>query len=199
MCRGKRISLILLFLAGSALPAWPRPGPARCCSEKDLRLFLHRKAGPAALSPVSPTAGQIQDGLAPVPISPRQACCFAIERLQARSVRRIQICEVLWIAAPLGGYLVDLKGRWTFDGEEFSLFRIGIRDGSEASGGPHLAAGIEFVFIAKGKTASGESRWFPRPGPDYRITGDETWPESFFAWEFLLNREKFETLGDRYQ
>ena len=56
----------------------------------------------------------------------------------------------------------------------------------------------EFVFIAFGKNTGGKTLWYPHPGPDYKPAEEKATPESFFIYEFLLNRDRFETLFDRY-
>ncbi len=107
------------------------------------------------------------------------------------------ICEVQWIAAPISGYLVDLKGKLIIDHQDYTTFRIGITDSYDEDTEENLA-GKEFVFIALGKNAEGKAIWYPSPGPDYKPTNDEAIPESFFIYEFLINRDRFETLFNRY-
>jgi hypothetical protein len=131
------------------------------------------------------------------PISPREACYFAIEHCEVKGIKHIVICEVQWIAAPLSGYLIDLTGKLTIDHEDYTTFRIGITDGYEEDTEKN-PAGEEFVFIAFGKNTEGKILWYPRPGPDYKPAEEEATPESFFIYEFLLNRDRFETLFDRY-
>jgi hypothetical protein len=137
------------------------------------------------------------DGSKVKPISPHQAAESGVRHLQTRGVKGIVICEIFWIAAPLGGYLVDAKGQATINGNDFSSFRVGIRDGSDYVSG-NSSAGAEFVFIARGKNKSGQSVWYPSPGPDYELVEGGAVTEGMLAYEFLLNREKFETLGTRY-
>ena len=132
-----------------------------------------------------------------MPISPLKACKFAVEHLKKKGIKKIVICEVQWIAAPLTGYLVDTKGKLTIDHKDYSTFRIGITDGYSEDPEKNLA-GEEFVFIALGIDAEGEAIWYPSPGPDYKTTSDEAMPESFYIYEFLLNRDRFETLFERY-
>lgn len=133
-----------------------------------------------------------------MPIAPRDAVLFAIAHGEAKGITNIVICEVHWIAAPLTGYLVDLLGVLTLDREEYTTFRIGIADGLDEDSDRN-PAGKEFVFLALGRDTMGETFWFPRPGPDYRPAKDEAVPDSFFTYEFLLERERFETLYDRYR
>lgn len=131
------------------------------------------------------------------PISPQQAAEFAVSHLRAKDVKDIVICEVFWIAAPLGGYLVDAKGRANIDGNDFSSFRVGIRDGSDYKSG-NYSAGEEFVFIARGENKSGQAVWYPSPGPDYKLGEGEAVTEGMLAYEFLLKRKDFESLRLRF-
>ena len=130
------------------------------------------------------------------PISSRQAASFAVEYLKRKGTSSIVVCEVLWIAAPLGGYLVDAKGRATIDGATYTTFRVGIRDGSEQKDGKALAGEV-FVFLALGKDRSGKQYWYPSPGPDASWENGVT--EAMLAYEFLLGREKFVALHERYR
>jgi hypothetical protein len=61
-----------------------------------------------------------------------------------------------------------------------------------------IICGEEFVFIAFGKNTEGKELWHPLPGPDYKPVPGEPMPESYFIYEFLLNRKMFATLYDRY-
>jgi hypothetical protein len=131
------------------------------------------------------------------PISPRQAASFAIGHLKAKGVTDIKICEVNWIAAPLGGYLVDAKGKATIKGRHYSLFRVGVRDGTDEKAGKLLGGELS-VFIALGKDRKGRQHWYPSPGPDYSLRQGEDVTEGMLAYEFLLYRDRFETLGKRY-
>jgi len=131
------------------------------------------------------------------PISPREAASYALLRLQARGVKDIVICETFWITAPLSGYLVDAKGKAIINGKDYSLFRVGVKDGLEKSK-EKSSAGEEFVFIARGDNKAGEAVWYPSPGPDYRLGEGEAVPEGMLAYEFLLNRDKFESLESRF-
>jgi hypothetical protein len=132
------------------------------------------------------------------PISPRQAAFFAVQHLEKKGVKEILVCESHWIAAPISGYLVDCQGKMRIDNKNFTVFRIGIRDGLEAHHGKESQAGIEFVFMALGRGKNGERIWHPEPGPDFRLKQGEAVPDSFFIYEFLLYREEFESLPIRY-
>ena len=69
-------------------------------------------------------------------------------------------------------------------------FRIGIGDGSESNPEENT-----FTFITSGTTdENGNILWYPEPGPDFQPDENEIIPESFFNYEFLLNREDFENL-----
>ena len=166
-------------------------GTAALCSASSLDQYLHKNCKLGQQPEFLIQEGRVK------PISPREAASFAVRGLQARGVKEIVICEALWIAAPLSGYLVDAKGKATINGTEFSSFRVGIRDGLEEKNGQY-AAGEEFVFIARGEIENGRSVWYPSPGPDYELGegGDVT--DGMLAYEFLLHREAFEHLADRY-
>lgn len=189
---------VILYLSGRAkiLVALVFSG-AQLCSAKSIESYLHKNAILAAPPLSFPPPADPMQNPERKPISPREACYFAIEHLEAQGIKHIVICEVQWIAAPLSGYLVDLNGKLTIDHEDYTTFRIGIKDGYEENAEEN-PAGEEFVFIAFGKNTGGKAIWYPRPGPDYKPAKGEAMPESFFIYEFLLNRDRFETLFDRY-
>ena len=172
-------------------------GVSQLCSAKSLKSYLHKNAILAVPPLSSPPPADLIQKAERMPISPRKACWFAIEHLESKGVKDIVICEVHWIAAPLSGYLIDIKGKLTIDHEDYTTFRIGITDGFDEDAGKN-PAGKEFVFIAFRKNTKGKSLWIPRPGPDYKFKEGEAMPESLLIYEFLLNRERFETLYDRY-
>jgi hypothetical protein len=157
-----------------------------------LEQYLHKNARLDNGPPVE----LLQDSLRK-PISLQQASLFAAQHLKARGVEDIVICEAFWIAAPLSGYLIDALGKTTINGVRYTTFRIGIRDGLEKEGTRRLAGEV-FVFIAYGKDSSGQSMWYPSPGPDYTVAQDEVITDEMLAYEFLLGRERFETLSTRY-
>ena len=126
-------------------------------------------------------------------ISLKEAILFAVQHLENKGVKNIKICETGWIVAPLGGFLIDGKGSFNIGGKYYSIFRIGIRDGSEDN------AGEEFVFIARGEDDEDKVIWYPEPGPDFRPAEGEIFPEELLAYEFLMSREKFESLSDRFK
>jgi hypothetical protein len=164
--------------------------------EKNIESYLHKNAI-LAVPPLSSAPPAELQNPERKPISPREACYYAIEHCKTKGIKHIVICEVQWIAAPLSGYLIDLTGKLTIDHEEYITFRIGIMDGCEEDAEKN-PAGREFVFIAFGKTTEGKTLWYPQPGPDYKPAEGEATPESYFIYEFLLNRDRFETLLDRY-
>lgn len=110
----------------------------------------------------------------------REAVVYAIQYLEARGVKDIEICETTWIAAPVGGYLIDGKGNFNIGDKHYSTFRIGIRDGAEGN------VGTEFVFIVRGEDKKGNVIWYPEPEPDM---------PDYYLWE----REKFESLSSRFK
>jgi len=120
-------------------------------------------------------------------ISTEEAVVYAIQHLKAKDVKNIEIYESHWIVAPLSGYLIDGRGSFIIEDKYYATFRIGIRDGAEGR------AGDEFVFIARGEDESGNFIWHPEPGPDFYPAQEE-----LFAYEFLSDRENFETLSSRF-
>jgi hypothetical protein len=115
----------------------------------------------------------------------------AIEYLQDRGLSVIMIAETSWIAAPVGAYLVDARGRLSENGKTYTLFRCVVRDGTEGNPGEVIG------FIAKGENFRGETVWYPEPGPDYRPADGDPFPEELFVYEFLLGRERFEAIQNR--
>ncbi|MBN1423948.1 hypothetical protein JXA88_05260 [Candidatus Fermentibacteria bacterium] len=171
-------------LAAASLPSTAAP-------EKD-QPYLH----PRANLVVWPSPGEDVE-ISGTFISPRAAADSATLALMHRGVQRPLICEARWIAGSVSGYLVDAIGDLTIEGLHYSVFRIGIRDGAEAQYGEEFCAGSEFVFIALGWDSAGAQIWYPPPGPDHHPAEDESLDE-LLAYEFLLDREAFETLLTRY-
>lgn len=126
-------------------------------------------------------------------ISAPEVLSFAVQHLKTKGVKEIEICEVSWIAAPLGGFLIDGKGSFNIGTKHYSTFRIGVRDGSEGD------AGKKFVFIARGEDEEGKVIWYPEPGPDFHPVEGEVFPEEFLVYEFLGDREKFESLSSKFR
>ncbi|MCM3876075.1 MAG: hypothetical protein NEA02_06610 [Thermoanaerobaculia bacterium] len=124
----------------------------------------------------------------PRPIRADQAARHAVAALKRRGVRQIRLCALTWIAAGVGGALVDALGRLDSGESVYSAFRVGVRDGTEARKGRYKA-GEEFVFIARGADRSGRIVWLPPPGPDY----DPALHEFIGEYEYL-DRESFEKL-----
>ena len=117
------------------------------------------------------------------------ACFTALYSLYEMGADSIVICSVTRIEAPLSGYLVDATGVLSLDGADYSIFRVGIRDGEENADW----AGTEFVFLAAGFYDSGEAYLYP-PGANAEDPGDN------FAWEqeFLLDPEDFFSIPERF-
>ena len=119
-----------------------------------------------------------------------EATVFADSFLSHMDAKDVVFCRTTWIVAPLGGYLVDGLCEIDIEGIHYTSFRIGIRDGSE--GNPEEDT---FTFIAHYTTdGNGNMFWYPDPGPDFQPDEGEIIPESYFNYEFLLNREDFENL-----
>jgi hypothetical protein len=166
------------------------------CSEHKFESYFHSNAI-IAVPPLShPTPSHLSDTSATKPLSSLEACRFAIHHLEKKGIKNIVICEVQWIAAPLSGYLVDLKGNLTIEGQDYSIFRIGITDSFEKY--IKKTAGDEFVFIAYNKNKDGKTFWYPKPGPDSDIFEENIMSDNILVYEFLLQRERFETLFERY-
>ena len=132
------------------------------------------------------------------------AAAAAVSRAAAiygkRGIGRLCICEVTWIAGGVSGYLVDARGDLRIAGGRFSIFRLGITDSPQGTGSAGFpeGAGEEFVFIARGVGPDGQTLWLPAPGPDYLPKPGEDFTQGMLAYEYLLDRERFETLADRY-
>lgn len=123
-----------------------------------------------------------------------EATVFADSFLSHMGANNVVFCRTTWIMAPLGGYLIDGLCEIDIEGTHYTSFRIGIGDGSE--GNPDESM---FTFIAHGTTDENENVfWYPEPGPDFQPGENEMYPETFFKYEFLLNREDFENLENDF-
>lgn len=168
-------------------------GPARG-QARDINKYLHPKARLGIGLPGDRVIGS-KTFLA---ISPKQAAAYAVMLLKKRGISEIVICESHWIAGAVSGYLIDCRGKWIYNHQTYSQFRIGVCDGLEAKYGARHRAGTEFVFIGLGRDKDGKSIWHPPPGPDYRPRPDETVTNGMLAYKFLLWRDKFLSLSHRY-
>jgi hypothetical protein len=121
-------------------------------------------------------------------IDAREAALVAVDLLQSKGVTHAVVCRTIAVQAPVGAFLVDAIGELVPGSERYSLFRIGVRDGSD---GPQLPAGSELIFIAKGVDATGRAVWIPPPGPDDASAGFVE------AYEFLYDRAEFEQVPRR--
>ena len=140
------LTVVLLCLVGGAL----------ALDHARVGRYLHPSA--------SLTRSDLIHGLLDERISDRKAAAMGVAALLDRDVHDIEICEVRWITAPLGGFLVDAKGHQEAGEAVYSVFRIGVRDGSEEGDGGG-EAGEVFVFIARGEDTSGNVHWNPPGGP----------------------------------
>ena len=112
-------------------------------------------------------------------VSAEEVLSFAIQQLQTKSVSEIEICEVHWIAAPYGGFLIDGKGSFNEGTKHYSTFRIGVTDSSKNN------AVKEFTFIARGEDNEDNVIWYP---------------ESFHYFFFSeKDKEDFEDLSSRFK
>jgi len=99
----------------------------------------------------------------------------------------VLICGISRIEAPVGGWLLEGLADMEIEAIAFSTFIIGIED-----------SGDVFTFIARGQDTDGRTCWFPSIGPDYTPAEGEPFPDELLEFEFLLNREGFETLIDDF-
>lgn len=113
----------------------------------------------------------------------------AFERLTGMGGEDILVCRCHRIEAPLGGYLIDGLFKLEMNGKNYSTFRIGIEDGEPDT---------FFAFIARGMDHNSDVIWYPEPGPDYIPEENQVTPESFFTYEFLIDRDEFDNLEDEF-
>lgn len=133
---------------------------------------------------------QICVELDPYEFNESTACWAAVIHLTQTGVEDIQICEVMRIEAPLSGYLVDATGLWySVNGDVFDVFRTGILDGQDYP----EERGEEFVFLAAGIREDGEVSLFPAA-----LVTEDSVAQFVLAHEFLLNRDEFFSLPERY-
>lgn len=153
-----------------------------------IKQFLHKDA---ILRGVSiPPEAQYQA------ISLEEAIFFALQHLEKKGVKEIEICETRWIVAPFGGFLIDGKGDFYKGDKHYTTFRVGVKDGSEGNGRDM------FVFMARGKNDEGHFNWYPEPGPDFKPAIGEAFPEELLAYEFFISREdrvNFESIEARFK
>ena len=123
-----------------------------------------------------------------------EATVFADSFLSHMGANNVVFCRTTWIMAPLGGYLIDGLCEIDIEGIHYTSFRIGIGDGSEGDPDKDM-----FTFIAHGtRDENGNVFWYPESGPDFQPGENEMYPETFFEYEFLLNREDFENLENDF-
>lgn len=133
-------------------------------------------------------------------LTAEQAIDRAVKILRQMDIGHLCICEVTWIAGGVSGYLIDALGDFNFQNNHYTIFRLGITDSPQGTGYPGFpeGAGEKFVFIAKGLTPDSRPVWLPGLGPDFQPEPQDAVPEWILSYNYLLNRERFETLGDRY-
>lgn len=86
-----------------------------------------------------------------------QAVFSALLRLGEMGGEDMIVVGVRRIEAPLSGYLVDAAGILTMDCVEYTVFRVGVRDGMDDPD----CAGEEFVFLAGGRDCDDNPIIFP--------------------------------------
>lgn len=111
----------------------------------------------------------------------------ALDTLYAMGAEGIVFCDLMRIEAPLGGWLLDGLFDLQREGNHYDTFRVGVSD----------RAGV-FAVIARGRGEDGAAAWLPPPGPDCVVPEGEAAPEGLLTYEFLLQREEFEELKERF-
>jgi len=159
----------------------------------DIEHYIHPKADLFVHAPPSDSSAPDRDAL-----SPREAVGIAVPLLLNRGISNLLVCEVQWIAAPFPGYLIDALGSQEGTDALYSVFRLGIHDGEDEEYGETYAAGNEFVFLALGTDSTGSPVWFPKPGPDATPEEIAADADGFLSYEFLFDRDAFESLPARY-
>lgn len=112
----------------------------------------------------------------------------ALDTLYALGGAEMVFCEMQRLEAPLEGWLLDGIFFLSSDEGDFSTFRVGVD-----------AAGKAFVIICRGVDSDGNVRWLPAPGPEHVPTADEAFPEEVLSYEYLIGRDEFESLQERYR
>ena len=111
----------------------------------------------------------------------------ALDTLYAMGAEDIVFCSLMRIEAPLGGWLLD--GLFDLEKQDarYGTFRVGVSDSARV-----------FAVMARGSVEDGGTVWLPAPGPDCMVPEGEVAPEGLLAYEFLLEREDFEDLEERF-
>lgn len=112
----------------------------------------------------------------------------ALDTLYAMGGDDIRFCDLMRIEAPLGGWLLDGLFDLQKEGNHYGTFRVGVSDRADV-----------FAVIARGGGEDGTAAWLPPPGPDCGVPEGEAVPEGLLTYEFLLRRDEFEGLGERFR
>ncbi|MFO7949010.1 MAG: hypothetical protein R6U36_01430 [Candidatus Fermentibacteraceae bacterium] len=112
----------------------------------------------------------------------------ALDTLYAMGAEDIVFCGLMRIEAPLGGWLADGLFDLERGGARYGTFRVGVSD-----------SGSVFALMARGSEEDGGTVWLPAPGPDCVVPEGEAAPEGLLTYEFLLEREEFEDLDERFE
>ncbi len=112
-----------------------------------------------------------------------------LDHLEEIGAEDVLLCEAQRIEAPLGGWLMSGLFRWEHDDAGYSTFLVGIEESRPDE---------PFVLLARGVDETGLVRWYPPPGPGYVAPEGEAVPEEMLDYEFLLDREAFESLEESY-
>jgi len=182
-----KVLVIVLFACVTSI------GSSEPVDADSLAQYIHPKAGPTVKPTPSDSTPSLQNAL-----SPHEAINVSIPLFLTKGISDLQICEQRWIAAPFPGFLIDALGTLRENGTGYTVFRLGIHDGADEQFGPMYAAGNEFVFLALGFDSTGSPVWRPDPGPDASPEEITANPDGYLSYEFLLQREEFESLPERF-
>ena len=111
----------------------------------------------------------------------------ALDTLYAMGAENIVFCGLMRIEAPLGGWLADGLFDLEREAARYGTFRVGVSDSARV-----------FAVVARGSEEDGGTVWLPPPGPDCVVPEGEAAPEGLLTYEFLLEREEFEGLEERF-
>jgi len=111
----------------------------------------------------------------------------ALDTLYAMGAENIVFCGLMRIEAPLGGWLADGLFDLEREAARYGTFRVGVSDSARV-----------FAVVARGSEEDGGTVWLPAPGPDCVVPEGEAAPEGLLTYEFLLEREEFEGLEERF-
>lgn len=112
----------------------------------------------------------------------------SLDTLYSMGAEDIVFCDLMRIEAPLGGWLADGLFYLEKEAARYGTFRVGVSDSARV-----------FAVMARGSEEDGGTVWLPAPGPDCVVPEGEAAPEGLLTYEFLLEREEFEDLEERFE